>query len=318
MTTLDMVGDGAMLTCVDDLVLWDRNFYDNQLGRGGQALIDLMTTPARLNNGETIDYGFGLDLAPYGGLPCVSHGGWFVGYRSEMMRFPTERFTVICLANSSAINPTSLSTRVADLWLGDVSSETALAGNSAERLPSIATEAEPTPINGLYFDEATERVMEIATQLGQPAADFGRGPKILVPLTPDHWRTEDEWSDLYFRDGRLEVTQYGRPYATFVPVDPAMPTVADLDRLAGAYTNDELDVTYALHLAGDALWLQYGRVGPALLKPVNANVMRHSDRTLHFEADENGTISGFTLGADRAWGFWFARQTVATSMTDIY
>ncbi len=44
-STLDMVGDGGLMTCVDDLVLWDRNFYDNELGRGGPALIDLMTTP---------------------------------------------------------------------------------------------------------------------------------------------------------------------------------------------------------------------------------------------------------------------------------
>ena len=50
-----------------------------------------------------------------------------------------------------------------------------------------------------------------------------------------------------------------------------------------------------------------------IAKPVNGIVIPHSDRTLYFEADENGTISGFTLGAERAWGFWFARQTVATA-----
>jgi hypothetical protein len=51
MTTLDMVGDGALLTCVDDLALWVANFDDNRLGYGGRALIDLLHTRGRLNNG---------------------------------------------------------------------------------------------------------------------------------------------------------------------------------------------------------------------------------------------------------------------------
>ena len=42
MTTLEIVGDGALLTCIDDLVMWDRNFSNNQLGRGNQALIEMM------------------------------------------------------------------------------------------------------------------------------------------------------------------------------------------------------------------------------------------------------------------------------------
>ena len=79
MTTLDMVGDGGVYTTVDDLLAWDRNFYDNRLGRGGPELIRQLTTPAALNDGEPLDYAFGLMVRDYRGLPTVSHGGAFVG-----------------------------------------------------------------------------------------------------------------------------------------------------------------------------------------------------------------------------------------------
>ena len=41
-TTLDMVGDGNVFTCVEDPFLWDQNFYNNKLGKGGQELINLV------------------------------------------------------------------------------------------------------------------------------------------------------------------------------------------------------------------------------------------------------------------------------------
>ena len=52
MTTLPMTGDGGVFTSVEDLFLWDQNFYDNKLGNGGQALIKKIQRPGILNSGE--------------------------------------------------------------------------------------------------------------------------------------------------------------------------------------------------------------------------------------------------------------------------
>ncbi|MGD8700669.1 MAG: serine hydrolase domain-containing protein, partial [Gemmatimonadales bacterium] len=117
MTTLDMVGDGGVFTTVEDLFHWDQNFYDPKVG--GQGLIDQILTRGVLNNGDTLDYALGLGHAVYRGLQVVRHGGAFVGFRAEMMRFPSERFTVICLCNLSAAPPWRLAERVADIYLED-------------------------------------------------------------------------------------------------------------------------------------------------------------------------------------------------------
>jgi hypothetical protein len=72
-----------------------------------------------LSNGDTLDYALGLRHAEYRGLHVIRHGGAFVGFRAEMMRFPSERFTVICLCNLSTAPPWRLAERVADIYLED-------------------------------------------------------------------------------------------------------------------------------------------------------------------------------------------------------
>ncbi len=119
MTTLGMIGDGGVFTSVDDLLLWDRNFYDNKLGNADLRLIDKMLTPGNLNSGEKLDYAFGLGINEYKGLKMVSHGGSFVGFRADMIRFPEQKFSVIVLANLGNINPSRLAKQVADIYLAD-------------------------------------------------------------------------------------------------------------------------------------------------------------------------------------------------------
>ena len=116
MTTLDHVGDGGVFTTVEDMFLWDQAFYTNKLGK---QLMDLIQTPGALNNGEKLNYAFGLGIDEYKGLNRVSHGGGFVGFRAQMVRFPDQKFTVVCLANLGTINPSRLCTQIADIYLAD-------------------------------------------------------------------------------------------------------------------------------------------------------------------------------------------------------
>jgi CubicO group peptidase (beta-lactamase class C family) len=115
----DVVGDTGLLTNVGDLLLWDRNFHHNKLGKGGSKLIERMLVPGKLNSGETIDYAFGLELEEYRGLRVVRHDGGAAGYETEMLRFPDQKFTVIVLANLGQFSSTELAKQVADVYLAD-------------------------------------------------------------------------------------------------------------------------------------------------------------------------------------------------------
>jgi len=118
-THLDHVGDGGVFTTIEDLARWDANFYENRLGYG-EELLELLQTPGELNYGEEIVYAMGLMHGEHRGLPTVAHGGSWVGYLAEMVRFPEQRLSVIVLANRTGIDPTQLARRAADPCLASV------------------------------------------------------------------------------------------------------------------------------------------------------------------------------------------------------
>ena len=118
MSNFDQTGDGGVNTTVEDLFLWDQNFYHPKVG--GKALIDQMLTRGKLNNGKKLEYAYGLEIMPYKGLNTVSHGGAWAGYRAELLRFPDQKFSVICLCNLSSMEPEELAVNVADIYLGDL------------------------------------------------------------------------------------------------------------------------------------------------------------------------------------------------------
>src|SRR5580693_9387334 len=158
-TNFDKVGDGGLLSSVDDLLLWDRNFYDNKLGKG--TLLKEMQTQGVLNNGKQIEYALGLFISTYRGLPIVEHGGALFGYRTELLRFPQQKFSVITLCNLGTSNPGQLSYQVADLYL---------AGQLSPEPPaSAAASVDPQPFAGWY------RNLESHSVLGITASKDGIG-----------------------------------------------------------------------------------------------------------------------------------------------
>lgn len=116
-TQLEIVGDGGVFTTVEDLFVWDQNFYDNRLGRGGPELIETLQTRGVLADGKTIDYALGLRVDEFRGLRRITHSGSWVGFRTNLTRFPDQHFSVICLCNRSGIDAGELANKVAEIWL---------------------------------------------------------------------------------------------------------------------------------------------------------------------------------------------------------
>ena len=119
----DLVGDGGILTTIEDLYLWDQNFYDPKVG--GKEMISLLTTPATLNSGEKITYGFGMWSSKYKGLKKVTHSGNVSGFRAQLVSFPDQRFSVIVLSNNSAIIPPTVVEKLAGIYLEGQFTDTA-------------------------------------------------------------------------------------------------------------------------------------------------------------------------------------------------
>lgn len=115
----DLVGSGGIYSTIEDLFLWDQNFYNNTLGKEGQHIIEKMHQEGLLNTGESCGYAFALNNGIYKGLKTVSHSGGLAGYRAQLMRFPEQNFSVILLSNRGDTDPTKMCHQVADLFLKD-------------------------------------------------------------------------------------------------------------------------------------------------------------------------------------------------------
>src|SRR3990172_10261595 len=94
MSDFEQTGDGAVYTTIEDLFLWDQNFYRPRVGTA--EILERMQTPGTLQSGKSITYGLGLVMRDYRGLASVSHGGSWAGYRAELLRFSGQELAVAC------------------------------------------------------------------------------------------------------------------------------------------------------------------------------------------------------------------------------
>lgn len=190
--TIEAMGDGNLLTTVEDLAKWDQNFYDNKVG--GEGFSQQMLTRTKLNNGEEITYAFGLGNEEYKGLKAVAHGGGFMGFRTEMIRFPEQRFTMICLCNVGAANPGALARQVADLYLADHIKPAEARSNSAPAAPSpqpslTLTAEQLAEYTGAYYSEELDTTYRVVIENGMLLIKARNAPRVgLVSQTKDEFR----------------------------------------------------------------------------------------------------------------------------------
>ena len=105
------IGAGGLWTTVGDLATWDAAFYDEA------HVAPRLTRRGSLDDGTPIHYGWGLSIRTHRGLPIHSHGGSFPGWNAKMVRFPTHRTTVIVLANTERVDPSSMAFEIGDRTL---------------------------------------------------------------------------------------------------------------------------------------------------------------------------------------------------------
>ncbi|MFP4081736.1 MAG: serine hydrolase domain-containing protein [Candidatus Aminicenantes bacterium] len=313
-STFDCVGSGGLYTSVEDFFLWDQNFYHHKVGR--KELIDLIQTPGKLSTGEELDYAFALKIGKYRGLKTVGHGGALGGYRAGYIRFPQQRFSVICLANLSSFNPIKLCHQVADIYLAGQFTEKAKteprSGPGFIELPEKKLKEKA----GTYLDRNTGEVRRIFFKddrlimkaFGQK---FPLGPlsamKFQVLGSPVEAVIEFEKKS---KEKPLLMHLYvqGQKPETFEAVKPVKPTPAQLREYEGEYHSEELEVTFKLALKEGKLYFVHRHAPEPPLLPTLQDRFTVRGFTIRFIRDQRGEISGFKLNAGRVRNLRFVRK----------
>jgi len=322
-STLDLP---AVFTSVEDLARWDQNFYDKKVG--GEEGIRQLVTPGKLNNGQVLNYGFGLRITKYRGLNAVWHSGAGQGFKTAFMRFPDQHFSVICLCNLDSIDMDELTEQVADIYLADKFTE-------GPRGPVKLTEEQQKKVAELaqfakeHFVQIPETELSAFTGLySQPGALFARhvsvkNGKLMVERAPG---IESELSptggnqfllmdvpahiEVSFKAGEsnsamqmTSVVDNGKPLIV-TRAGAAATTPEQLSAYTGNYYSEELGSAFTLVLKEGKLMLQRRKWADVELSALYEDVFRNDSNrigTLFFARNSAKEVTAFSLtNSDRS------------------
>jgi CubicO group peptidase (beta-lactamase class C family) len=296
-TNFDGVGDGGLMSSVEDLLLWDRNFYENQLGKG--TLLKEMQTRGVLNNGTPIEYSLGLNISSYRGLPVVEHGGALFGYRTEILRFPEHRFSVICLCNLASTNAKALSQRVADVFLKDALQPAQAAEKAADLTPGTSASSDIHALAGKYENPHDYSAFQFSA-VDNALRVFGM---TLKPLARNRFVTPfGPTVDFEIINGRTTVKVKDGENILFegARIDELHLGGTALQGYAGEYKSTELDARYKLKVENGNLILHYGWNEPVKLEPLVRDEFTMGQLgTAVFHRDARGHISRLSVYSGR-------------------
>lgn len=310
-------GATSLFTTAGDLARWMHNLQTGTVG--GQRVLQLMHERGVLNNGDTIPYALGLGFGEYRGLTTVGHGGSDAGFRSNVVRFPDQGFSVAVLSNLAGFDPGGLARQVADIYLAD------------EFEPAETTEAEDQTA------ESAEAVVLVDPRiLEQYVGEYELVPGLRFTVTVRDGRLYgqatgqrefqlESRSDSVFTvpavgaemtfhraagDVELELVQGGQTIRSSreVPFDPSS---VNLSLFTGVYDSPELETTYELVLDDGKLVARHVRNDPITLTPTAPGRFRGDAwffQDVVFVRDPNGAVTQMRVSSGRVRNLLFTKR----------
>jgi CubicO group peptidase (beta-lactamase class C family) len=290
------IGDGGLYTTVEDLLLWDQHFYADR------RFAEFMETRGRLRNGQPIYYAAGLNVGRYRGLRVVSHDGSLPGYRSDFAQFPSERLTVVCLCNRGDAEASSLSRRVAAVYLADKLKRPPRPGidYTTTGFPHLDGQWESkqgwllrawSAVDGLSIEMGGDTYKLFPLNRRQLASDAGGFRLLLTKLSTDRieLRWEDDWPVVYAR------------------LPAAQPKRADLPAYAGDYRSADASTEWRIVFEKDALLITTKGGWRIPIEAAGPDRFLVGPWSLRFVRASGGKVRGVELHRARLWNLWFDR-----------
>lgn len=311
MTTLDMIGDGGIFTTINDIKKWDDAYYESRVL--SREFWSMMTQQGVLNNGEVIDYASGLMISKYKGLKTVRHGGAFVGFRAELLRFPEQKISIAIFANRGDANPSRMANQVADIILNEKFIEEGIKKDKKIDFPE--KEFQLTQLVGNYEVQPGVIIsLSIKNDSLNVLHNWSKSTYNIVKVSGNTFQIPGE-KDLSYTFSNLteghtqtlSILQGGRETKAERKRDVDVSGI-DLNNYSGDYYSKELNVTYNF------------KVEDGILKATIENNQSLMDLTIsdldEFTMElglirfqrEGGVISGFELDSGRVKNLKFEKK----------
>jgi CubicO group peptidase (beta-lactamase class C family) len=304
-------GEGGLVSCVEDLALWDLNLATHLVG--GASLAAELEEQVAFTNGAPHGYARGLQIGTHRGQRTVSHGGLWPGYKTQFLRAPGAATTVIVITNDGGADPWRLAHEALDAAVEDRAKLLAI--------PALPGAAELTRLAGCWVEPTSGATIDIT--LDAAGAPFGstHGVPFRLKADPDGRliadRAASDFAARLSEDGEtLHVVADAGVASTYqrAPFDATLPK-----GLAGRYVNAEIGAVWTLAEGRHAMSLRVA--GPIVVadgwrvEPVAGDLIRVVAPRALYESwfdtivlrDETGAVSGLRADGGRARGLVFTR-----------
>ncbi len=146
------VGATSLFTTVEDLSKWAINFENPTVG--DFEIVEKLQQSVKLANGqnavlsvvdgETIRPAMGQFVRNYRGLDLINHTGGDAGFRAYLVRFPSEKFSVMVFSNDADFSSLQTGLKIAKFYLNDklkpkIPENKAVSDTSKKTVPSTAS-----------------------------------------------------------------------------------------------------------------------------------------------------------------------------------
>jgi CubicO group peptidase (beta-lactamase class C family) len=307
---LELIGSGGVFSTLLDMKKWDDAFYDSSVLNA--EFWEIMTNCAKLNDGKRSDYACGLFIEQYRGNEVITHSGAYYGFRTEFIRFPKHRLSVLVLANREDVNPTGMAFQVAELYL-EKEFKNSEANTEVESPQEVKLKpAELGNYVGHYWNSEMAYFIEVYFKKGTlHYLDKLRGDFKMKPIGSADFQLLDVPIEVTtkFSNGGVEISANGDP-AWFTSYTPVSYTTEDLRAYEGMYFSAELDVTFECLLADETLMLRLEDGTTAPFHTVAEDVLwNESFGVFRFERNDAQHVSGFRLEFERVKNLQFNKRS---------
>jgi CubicO group peptidase (beta-lactamase class C family) len=211
------VGPTSVFTTSEDMAKWLNNFTHPKVGNE-QIINKMLFETDTLNNGELLDYGYGIGVTSYKGHKVNLHSGHDAAYRAADLYFPEYKLGIAVLSNFYSISPMEYGFKIADIFLEDKT----VSHQSEDEEPTNPHETESErsisfqPRNqkeyeGKYYSRELQITYDIKLQDTTLILAFWRNEDIgLTPEQNDHFTGNQWWArDIKFsRNENKEITGF--------------------------------------------------------------------------------------------------------------
>lgn len=304
------LGSSSLLSTSEDMTKWTNHLLNPAGDR--KQVVEQMLVRGKLNNGEVLDYAFGIEIQDFNGTPWIGHDGGWQSFSTFVVVLPEYDLSIVVLRNEWG-SPVRNAKTIAELFVPGDKSE-------ASNDPTIA-KANHQSLKPQVLDAYT--------------GTYKLGPGWFVDITRqgDQLYTEatgeDNFPMITVSDGLFRIEAYGNRTMTFhsdadgrvtrMTYDdlecPRMkgPSTYSPDRASeyvGQFYSKELEAVYHVELENGQLSMNHFRKGSIDLIPCWGDQFgtgRGFLKGVTFSRRADGKVNGLYVSNFRARRQWLRK-----------